>query len=63
MDTDGDTNDFKVPFSGVGAKYTEYEKRVVQNAMNSETTFTQGTELSNLKKNSQNLLRSTCFCH
>lgn len=41
---------FKVPFSGVGAKYTEYEKRVVQNAMNSETTFTQGTELSKFEK-------------
>lgn len=42
--------DFKIPFSGVGAKYTDYEKQIVLNAMNSEATFTQGTELLRFEK-------------
>jgi len=33
---------FRIPFSGVGAKYTEHEKEVVLRAMNTEDTFTQG---------------------
>ena len=37
-------------FKPYGDKYTEYEKQVVLNAMNSETTFTQGTELSKFEK-------------
>ena len=41
---------FKVPFSGVGAKYTDYEKQVVLNAMDSHATFTQGTELLRFEK-------------
>ena len=35
--------EFKVPFSGVGAKYTENEKAAVLKAMDAESTFTQGT--------------------
>lgn len=41
---------FKVPFSGVGAKYTEHEKQLVLAAMDSEITFTQGSELLNFEK-------------
>ena len=33
---------FKIPFSGVGAKYTEHEKQVVLSAMESVDTLTQG---------------------
>jgi len=35
--------EFKVPFSGVGAKYTENEKAAVLKAMEVESTLTQGT--------------------
>jgi dTDP-4-amino-4,6-dideoxygalactose transaminase len=33
---------FKIPFSGVGAKYTETEKQIVISAMESLDTLTQG---------------------
>lgn len=33
---------FKIPFSGVGAKFTQYEKSVVLEAMDTEQTLTQG---------------------
>lgn len=33
---------FKVPFSGVGARFTDEEKSAVLNAMDSTTTYTQG---------------------
>jgi len=35
---------FKIPFSGVGAKYTEEEKAAVLNAMDTSTTYTQGPQ-------------------
>ena len=34
--------EFKIPFSGVGAKYTEAEKQIVLSAMDGTETLTQG---------------------
>ena len=37
---------FKIPFSGIGAKFTDHEKNIVLKAMESEDTFTQGKFLA-----------------
>lgn len=42
---------FKIPFAGIGARYTEEDKKVVFDAMDATTTFTQGEYQLEFEKN------------
>lgn len=53
---------FKIPFSGVGATYTAYEKQVVVSAMESLDTLTQGKHQSAFEAKFSELVRKDyCF--
>jgi dTDP-4-amino-4,6-dideoxygalactose transaminase len=53
---------FKIPFSGVGAKYSNHEKEIVLEAMDTSETLTQGKYQAEFEKNfSQFVGMKHCF--